>query len=140
MDKNIEQIPMVGENPFWVLIVDDLPINLLLLERALSKMGCVCEFAENGLEALRKLDGRSFNLLFMDCQMPFMDGCTAIQEIRKSGKHARLKIICTSATKSIPGKINPRCKTCAIDGFLRKPSTNETLKNFLDSLRFQTQS
>ncbi|UOQ68501.1 PAS domain S-box protein [Hymenobacter volaticus] len=68
-----------------VLLVDDNPINLKVAIRLLDKLGCEVAVADNGFEAISKATapGSKFDLVFMDIQMPEMDGVAAMQEIRR---------------------------------------------------------
>jgi hypothetical protein len=66
-----------------ILIVDDNSVNQLVAGEILRKSGCTIEVAGNGLEAIEKVKGNSYDLIFMDIQMPQMDGVTATREIRK---------------------------------------------------------
>jgi CheY-like chemotaxis protein/HPt (histidine-containing phosphotransfer) domain-containing protein len=68
-----------------VLLVDDNPINLKVAIRLLDKLGCEVAVADNGFEAISKVTapGAQFDLVFMDIQMPEMDGVAAMQEIRR---------------------------------------------------------
>ncbi|MBO0358143.1 PAS domain S-box protein [Hymenobacter sp. BT186] len=68
-----------------VLLVDDNPINLKVAIRLLDKLGCEVAVADNGFEAISKATapGAEFDLIFMDIQMPEMDGVAAMQEIRR---------------------------------------------------------
>ncbi|HEX8425321.1 PAS domain S-box protein [Hymenobacter sp.] len=68
-----------------VLLVDDNPINLKVAIRLLDKLGCEVAVADNGFEAISKATapGAEFDLVFMDIQMPEMDGVAAMQEIRR---------------------------------------------------------
>lgn len=67
------------------LIVDDLGINQSIAERILKRKGIDCDFASNGLEAINLVNSHSYDLIFMDCLMPVMDGFTATLKIRESG-------------------------------------------------------
>jgi PAS domain S-box-containing protein len=68
-----------------VLVVEDSEDNRLLIRTLLRKQRINCYFAENGLEALEKHKNTSFDLIFMDMQMPIMDGYTATQRLREAG-------------------------------------------------------
>ncbi|KAL3940762.1 MAG: hypothetical protein SGARI_000848 [Bacillariaceae sp.] len=73
-----------------ILVVDDAKMNLKLLMRLLQKHGHTCDGAEDGTFAVEKVkeameDGKSYDCILMDYQMPLMDGPTAAQEIRKLG-------------------------------------------------------
>jgi PAS domain S-box-containing protein len=65
------------------LLVEDNPVNQKLLSTVLERMGLQISTANNGLEALEILNSKKFDIIFMDIQMPEMDGYTATEEIRK---------------------------------------------------------
>ena len=73
------------DTPPRVLLVDDNPINQKVATRLLDKLGCEIEMADNGFEAISKATNptAAFELIFMDIQMPEMDGVTAMHEIRR---------------------------------------------------------
>jgi len=83
--------PMSQES-LHVLVTEDNMINQKVLFRQLKQAGCTVEVASNGLQALEAIrnlanskdgDRRSFDVILMDCEMPVMDGLTAVREIRK---------------------------------------------------------
>ncbi|WP_271251727.1 PAS domain-containing protein [Pseudanabaena sp. Chao 1811] len=69
--------------PFCILLVEDNPINQQILLLMLEKLGYQASSVGNGLEALQSLQKQSYDLLFMDIQMPVMDGLTTTQNIRQ---------------------------------------------------------
>jgi two-component system, sensor histidine kinase and response regulator len=69
-----------------VLAVDDANDNLFLIREILSPLTKNIDFASNGLEAIKQMDKKEYDIVFMDIQMPVMDGYTAIHKIRKSNK------------------------------------------------------
>ena len=73
------------DTPPRVLLVDDNSINQKVATRLLDKLGCEIEMADNGFEAISKATNptAAFDLIFMDIQMPEMDGVTAMHEIRR---------------------------------------------------------
>ncbi len=66
-----------------ILLVEDNPINQMVAQKMLEKVGLKPMLANNGVEALQQLKEQSFDLVLMDCQMPEMDGFDATREIRR---------------------------------------------------------
>ena len=80
-----------------VLLVEDNEVNQELALELLANNGIVAALAENGEEALRKLEEERFDGVLMDCQMPVMDGYTASREIRKRSEWAELPVLAMTA-------------------------------------------
>ncbi len=80
-----------------VLVVEDNSVNQDVLKQILTKAGYSVDIAENGLEALEKLENHTFDLVLMDLQMPKCDGYEATERIRKELKLETLPIIALSA-------------------------------------------
>lgn len=82
-----------GEQPFQgltFLVVDDAADNQTLLAHLISHFGGSAEIASNGREALAKLEGRRFDVILMDLQMPIMDGYAASEAIRERGDQSTI--------------------------------------------------
>ena len=67
--------------PFRILIAEDIPINQRVATLILGRLGYTAEIAKNGNEALEILEQHPFDIIFMDVQMPIMDGLTCTREI-----------------------------------------------------------
>lgn len=82
-----------------ILVVDDSEDNRKLLSSLIVKTGNCCETAENGKEAIEKLESGAFNLIFMDLNMPVMTGDVATKYIRTKLSYPknRIKIIAITA-------------------------------------------
>src|SRR5437879_13795185 len=81
-----------------ILIVDDEPLNLDLLSQELADLGHVTENAASGADALKKMRGFDPELIFLDYQMPGMNGIEVLREIRKQDKNLPVIIITAYAT------------------------------------------
>ena len=92
------RLPRAELKKHWALLVDDTPTNLFLLETICQSVGLPYRTAENGRVALELCRQQHFDLIFMDIQMPIMDGYTAIREICKLPDSATTVIIALTAS------------------------------------------
>lgn len=107
-----------------VLLVEDNEVNRRVAMAILQRFGVVVELAENGQEALDKLAERTFDLVFMDLQMPILDGVRATKEIRRRG--LSLPIVALSANAFEEDR--RRCLKAGMDEYVTKPITAERLQ------------
>lgn len=80
-----------------ILLVEDVMINQLVAQKILETMGGQVEIAENGLEAVDMVSRNTYDIVFMDCHMPEMDGFQAARKIRSVEKNKNLPIIALTA-------------------------------------------
>ena len=110
----------VGE-PLRVLVAEDNAINQLIVRKLLEKEGCIVTVVDNGLAAVRVLHQQHFGIVFMDCQMPEMDGFEATQLIRKSpDPRVALTPIIALTANAMSGD-RERCLDAGMNGYLSKP-------------------
>ncbi|MCQ4294229.1 response regulator [Pseudomonas stutzeri] len=103
-----------------ILVVDDDVRNVFALTSALEQKGALVEIARNGLEAIDKLQHDvGIDLVLMDIMMPEMDGFTAMQEIRKDVRFAKLPIIAVTAKAMKDDQ--DRCLSAGANDYLAKP-------------------
>ena len=116
-----------------VLLVEDNPVNQRLATRMLEKRGHRVVLAGNGREALEALEKASFDLVFMDVQMPEMDGFQATAAIRQkettTGEHMPVIALTAHAMKGDREK----CLAGGMDGYLTKPIRPRELDDLLES-------
>jgi CheY-like chemotaxis protein len=99
-------------------------------------MGYNADLAANGLEVIEALDRQSYDLIFMDVQMPEMDGLEATQRVReRSGEQPR--IVGLTAHAMVGDR--ERCLAAGMDGYLKKPVQIAELKESLESMLPQEQ-
>ncbi len=116
--------------PGPVLIVEDTMTNRLVINGLLQNMGVETDTARSGTEAVLKAEIRPYSLIFMDLQMPGMDGLEATRKIRDSrGPNADTFIV--ALTADVMGDVDERCRQAGMDEFLPKPvGKNEILDVF----------
>lgn len=116
-----------------VLVVEDNPVNQKVAATMLEKLGYRVNVAANGREAVEALAHIPYALVFMDCQMPEMDGFEATRMIRNreerlrqaGGGTPRLPII--AMTANVMEEDRDRCQAIGMDDFLSKPITSKAL-------------
>jgi len=117
-----------------ILVVEDVRINQTIVKMMLSKLGFECDVADNGLEALEALNSSEYSIIFMDLQMPEMDGLTATKEIVKRYGQARPIIVAMTANVLKADREN--CAAVGMDDFIPKPLLITELERTL-STRYQ---
>ncbi|WP_224983925.1 response regulator [Geomonas agri] len=108
-----------------VLLVEDNPVNQDVATAMLEASGCRVSVANNGAEALEAVARRDFDLIFMDCQMPIMDGYAATRAIREQEKNApqdKRRTIIALTAHAMRGD-REQCFAAGMDDYLTKPFT-----------------
>lgn len=122
-----------------VLVVEDEPMNMMLISEVLRKMGVEVVKAGNGEEAIDSLLENDPALVFMDVNMPVMDGFTASAHIRKlTSHHNKVPIIALTADAMEEDK--ERCLASGMNDFISKPfrleEIHKVIKKYSDRLAF----
>ena len=115
-----------------VLVVEDNPVNQKVARHVLERLGCEVVIAPNGADALEILASTPVRLIFMDVQMPVMDGIVATARIRELEQgRARIPIVALTAN-AMAGDYE-KCMAAGMDSFLTKPLNVERLREVLDN-------
>lgn len=115
-----------------MLVVDDNKVNLMMMEVIMKNIGYKVDFANNGREAVDKCLTGNYNLVFMDVQMPEMDGIEATSIITKELKEKSPAIVALTANAFPEDK--QACIDAGMIDFLPKPVTMDTIKALLARL------
>ena len=112
-----------------VLVVDDNAINLDVAATMLRSCGCEVELAEHGGAGVEAVAREPFDLIFMDCQMPEMDGFEATRRIRASeeGSSSASRLPIVALTAHATEKDRRDCLAAGMDDFLTKPFSKPQL-------------
>lgn len=115
-----------------LLVVEDHPINYMLLSKWLKKLGIEnIDHAENGVEALERCEWTQYHLILMDCQMPKMDGYEATGQIRKREEIALLHTPIVAMTANAMVGDKEKCLKAGMDDYMSKPLQFDRLQAVL---------
>ena len=112
------------------LLVDDHPVNQQLGQTILTQLGLRVTLAANGVEAVEKFERGTFDVIFMDCQMPQMDGFEATAEIRaRENGRPHTPIIAMTANALVGDR--ERCLQAGMDDYIAKPARRKDIVSSL---------
>jgi CheY-like chemotaxis protein len=107
-------------NTLKILLVDDDDLNLKMGNIVLSHLGHLVDMASSGAEAVAKVEAKEFDLVFMDVQMPQMNGLEATRRIRAS-TNTRKNIPIIAMTASDTTRFEKICLEAGMDDYISKP-------------------
>ena len=129
-----EALPQLSVEPSLtinarVLVVEDQDVNQRVAQLILEALNCHADFAANGREAIRLAGETRYDIIFMDCEMPEMDGLTATIEIRRRYPALSVPIVAMTA-RAMRGD-RERCLAVGMNDFMTKPIHREGLVSML---------
>jgi len=117
-----------------ILLVEDYPVNQIFAEKLLRKFGVRhIDVAENGVQALLKYRTQAYDMIFMDCQMPELDGYQATAKLRmlEEGTPLHTPIVAMTANAMMGDR--EKCLKAGMDDYLSKPLRAEHLRKILEA-------
>jgi CheY-like chemotaxis protein len=115
-----------------VLVVDDHPVNRMLLAKQINTLGYAVEVAGNGLEAVDRWNLGGIGAVITDCQMPEMDGYELARHIREcEQRHGHPRIPIIACTANAFGGVAERCFAAGMDDYVVKPTSLDQLRHTL---------
>jgi CheY-like chemotaxis protein len=136
--SRVAPVAGAGGRALRVLLAEDNATNQFLAKRLLTLLGCAVDVAANGREAVDLWSRLPYDLIFMDCQMPEMDGLAATTEIRRreqevpaaaSAARPRVRIIACSA--GVTASERDEYLAAGMDDFVAKPLSQDELRRAL---------
>ncbi|WP_081891584.1 ATP-binding protein [Verrucomicrobium sp. BvORR106] len=126
---NPERQTFAQDHPARILLVEDQPMNQKLAKMMLNKLGYLSvDIAQNGREAVDMVVDATYDLVFMDLQMPIMGGEDATREIR-ANFHVKHQPVIVAMTGHTLSGVKESCMEAGMNGFLCKPVSLEDLRN-----------
>ncbi|HQL89802.1 MAG TPA: PAS domain S-box protein [Syntrophales bacterium] len=114
-----------------VLVAEDNPVNQKLAIRMLEKFNLSVDVAANGREVLEKLAQSAYDLVFMDCHMPEMDGYEATASIRQAERAGKTRLAIVAMTANAMQGDREKCLSAGMDDYITKPIRREAIEEML---------
>lgn len=125
----IKENPVPARPKF--LLVEDNEMNQKIIVKTLEKKDMYCDLACSGAEALKALQQKDYDIVFMDCQMPEMDGYEATARIRQMEGEERHTIIVAMTANAMEGD-REKCLQAGMDDYISKPVDFQLLFNIIE--------
>ena len=118
-----------------ILLVEDNEVNLIVAVAVLESLNCKIDVANNGQEAVEAVSQKEYDLIFMDCQMPVMDGYEATRIIRmreSENINSKHRSIIIAQTAHVLDNDRERCANIGMNDYLLKPFTASDIETILN--------
>lgn len=112
-----------------ILLAEDNAINQQVALRQLERLGFEAEIAGNGAEAVERAMAERFDLIFMDCQMPVVDGLEATRRIRRHETQTGRRVPIIAITANALSTDRENCFAAGMDDYVSKPVSMESLRS-----------
>jgi PAS domain S-box-containing protein len=120
-----------------VLVAEDNMANQKVALKMLTKLGCRADVVANGQEAVDALRTVPYDLVFMDCNMPDVDGFTATEMIRKMEANDKHTVVIAMTANALKGD-RDRCLAAGMDDYVSKPVSQKALEDIVNEWREKT--
>ncbi len=116
-----------------ILIADDNKTNQLVAKMMLKKLGFAPDIVEDGYQAVEAVEKKNYDLIFMDVQMPRMDGFSATYKIRESESKNRAdtRVSIVAMTANVMEEDKENCLKAGMDDYISKPITQDSMKEVI---------
>lgn len=133
-NADVRYLDASNDRTLSVLLAEDIQVNQLVAGRLLEKLGHRVTIASNGAEAIDKWKEGGFDLIFMDIQMPEMDGYQATRYIREEEQERGGHVPIIALTANVLENDERSCLESGMDAYLTKPIRKEALAKMIEGL------
>ncbi|NOJ06850.1 response regulator [Vibrio splendidus] len=126
-------VAVAGEFSGTVLVVEDSRVNQQVAKMMLKKLGFEVDIADNGEIGVEKFQANEYEMIFMDCQMPVLDGFEATKQIRALEEGSSQHIPIVALTANVVQRDKHLCFDVGMDEFLPKPVNQGKLREIVES-------
>ncbi|WP_235775519.1 MULTISPECIES: response regulator [Paenibacillus] len=116
--------------PLNILVAEDNEVNQIVLRKMLEKRGHAVSMVSDGQEAVEALKTDTYDLVFMDVQMPRMNGLEAVRMIKDTMPSEEIPVIIAITANALKGD-RERCLAAGMDEYISKPVRSETLRSVI---------
>jgi signal transduction histidine kinase/CheY-like chemotaxis protein/HPt (histidine-containing phosphotransfer) domain-containing protein len=131
---SMKQVPAEGPGELCILVAEDNLVNQTVILSMLTRLGHRPTIAQNGVQALSLLEAGTFDLVFMDVQMPEMDGLTATRKIRESEQKTLKHIPIVAMTAHAMKGDRESCLAAGMDHYISKPASGDEIRDLIASI------
>lgn len=121
------------EKSLTVLVVEDDPMSRTFMQKMMNRIGIEADFAVDGLEAMRLYNKNTYDLIFMDIQMPVMNGYETTRLIREQEKLTAVHTPIIAITAYALEEDREKCLTSGMDDYLSKPVSVDHLLQVIEN-------
>lgn len=138
LESQAESVATLKDSEFKMLIVENNQVNAKLLAAMLNKAGYTCDIAYDSNGCIRYMDNQKYDIIFMDLNMPDMDGFELTARIREQesqpdNTNARRSTIIAVTAWAMKG-MKERCLEAGMNGYLAKPVIREELTELVENI------
>lgn len=120
------------EKEFLILVAEDNIVNQKVIRRQIENLGFTADIVSNGQEAFEAYSAKDYSLIFMDCQMPVLDGYSATEKIRNLEQSSLKHVPIVALTASAIQGDREKCIAAGMDEYISKPTNQQKLDEIIN--------
>jgi len=127
-------VPQNREMKLNVLVCEDNPMNQKIIKSMVERLHHNCDVCADGLQALEEFSKKTFDIIFMDCRMPILDGFETTKRIREKERNSDCAVQIIALTADVEYGVREKCLQVGMDDYLSKPIKKSSIEEILQNL------